>query len=116
MSALRENPITFTIANNGTDSDKLSSILSPAQLAAIGAITDILVFTPATFTGTVTVYVADKPGGTMVPLYVNGANVTLTAAKAIPLPVAAIGDLQFISGSNEGAERLIKVVFQLSIT
>lgn len=101
---------TITIANGGTDSNIINS------LAGFGAMIDFVIFAPAALTGTVTVLVASNELETVaancLPLYIGGANVTVTAAKANQISAASFGSLMLQSGSAEGAARTFVMVCQ----
>lgn len=102
--------ITLTIANTETDSN-IYDLTAPAA----GNMVDFVVYTPAALTGTVTLY-AGANASTLLPVYINGANVTLPAAKAVPIPMGGVRALQVKSGSAEGADRVFTVVIQFDLS
>lgn len=101
--------VTLTIPNGETESN-----IVPARLG-LGSGSDMTVETPATLTGTVTLYGSWKDSAVsadMKPIYISGSDVTLAAGKIIPIPSTAWAALQVRSGSAEGAARVFKITIQ----
>lgn len=102
--------VTATIANGATTSD----VVHLRDHAMVGLIM------PAAFTGTTITFTAsDSPTGTFVPVYDSDGNqisVAVAVSRALGLSGAeadALAPFQFVklvSGSTEGAERLVIVV------
>lgn len=81
-------------------------------------IVELMFFNPATFTGVVTILVGAAENmtiGNMVPLYISGANVTLTAGKGQSVPVGGFKSLAIQSGGTEAAARTVSVLGKVDI-
>ena len=92
----------LVIANSGTTSNALTA----NDLKFVEGVT---IFGPSALTGTATVQVS-YDGTNFLALQSGGADVTVTAAKALSInPLAAKG-LRVVSGSAEGAERTMRVL------
>lgn len=108
---------TLTIANGGSDSQRLSDVWSKGQArSTIGAASDLSIYAPAALTGVVTIQVAPKYGdvaGNFRPLQQGGADVTLAAGKVTNVKLGAFGDLRIHSAGVEAAQRDFDLVFQV---
>ena len=96
---------TFTIANAGTDSNKVNLIDNSDRRPL-----HMTVFAPAALTGTVTVKVSDVVGGTMVTLQSGGVDVTIAAGKAVAIGIIIAAEVQLVSSGAEAAERVFPVM------
>lgn len=98
--------ITATIAASGTTSNAVD--LNGRTLCGI--------FVPAAFTGTALTFLASPDGSTYVAVKDGAGNsVSLTVAQGQYIPVDAtklrgVRFLKIVSGSTEGAERVLTLV------
>ena len=99
----------LVIASSGTTTPERTA------KADYGDAENIVIFAPATLTGTVTVEVSDVPGGTFVPLQSGGADVTLPAGKATTITEVGFPAMRFKSGSAEAAARTFILSKQFKI-
>ncbi|CAB4165077.1 hypothetical protein UFOVP1537_51 [uncultured Caudovirales phage] len=112
---LTETVGTFTILSGATTSEKLSAILSKGQAKDLtGGMRNLTIFAPATLTGTVTVKIAPTEAATTFnTLTKDGTDVTVAAGKTATVTTGAFKDLQLVSGSAEGADRVFTIVAQI---
>lgn len=95
---------TATIASAGTTSEEISLQDNAARRSC-----DLTIFGPPALTGTVTVQVAEEPGGTFVALQSGGSDVTLPAVKATVINGLTAGAIRFVSSGAEAAERVFNI-------
>ena len=83
---------TLTILSGATSSEELNLTENAARRKK-----DLLFIAPTTLPETVTVHLAEAPGGTYQALAEGGSNVTLPAAKATPVRGITAGALKLIA-------------------
>lgn len=97
----------LTISNAGTTSN------------AIGSIDDaeaIVIYAPATLTGTVTVQVEPTETGTAwVDLTSGGSDVTIAAGNSVTITEGGFRQLRLSSSAAEGAARVFSVTKQFLV-
>jgi hypothetical protein len=105
---MARNAIPITIANGAT----VSSIAQGNGLTPVG------IYLPGAFTGTTLTFIASRPNGGQAGLVGDGAGASYTktvrAGDYIPLSrdlFTGIDCLQVVSGSSEGAARILQVIF-----
>ena len=80
-----------------------------------GGLANLVVFCPAAATGTLSLQISPVYGaaaGDWKTAQSAGADVALTAAKAVSVPELTFMDLRFHSSGSEGAQRDFVVEFQ----
>lgn len=107
----------LTIANGGTDTPALSSLMSKgAARSTFGNAGDLMVYAPAALTGVVTVQIkAAYAGSDWKTLNDGTADITIAAGKAVQVPMGALEDLRIHSAAAEGAARDFDVVIQINL-
>lgn len=106
--------VSLVIANGGTDSPALSVAWSKGMIrSTLGNAADVVINAPAALTGTCTLQVSDRIGGTWVTVQQDGTDVALHAGKATQITMAAYGDMRIHSDAAEGATRTFIVTIQI---
>lgn len=105
MSAHTAKVGTLQIANGGTNSAKLSSILSAGQMKVVRTAKSITIHAPAALTGTVKVGVSYDGGTNFTELNENGTDVSVAAGDARVIFSTGWDDLRLQSSVAEGAAR-----------
>lgn len=117
MSQLKSLVATLTIANGGTDSDLLSSLLSVGQLKVLSATCKFLEITgPAALTGTCTLMTVPTEGSTTwTTAIAPNSTGAIAAVQTVQIPVGGFADLKIHSGSAEGAARTFIIYAMLDV-
>lgn len=118
MAAHNVTRFVLSIPNGGTDSPYVSSLFSAGQLKALfGSLVQMIVYTPAALTGTVTMQIRSlEATGTPVTLQVvPGTDTAFAAAKGVVVNAGAFRDFRIRSSAAEGAQRDFEVVCQVTI-
>lgn len=101
---------TLTIASAATDSETFNN------KTVLGTMVDMIVYCPATLTGTITLQASYKEAPTTewFTVYINGANLAFAASKAVQCPIAAVKAIRIHSSASEGQEDIFHIVFNLA--
>lgn len=91
---------TLTIPSSGTTSNELSLQNANARRSC-----DLTIWGAAAFDGTVTVEVAEEPGGTFYTLQSGGSDVSIPAVKATVINGLTAGAIRLKSSTTETAAR-----------
>lgn len=107
----------LTIANGGTDSPALSSLISKGNArSTLGNSEAITISAPAALTGAVTVQVSPAYGsGNWKTLRQDGADVAVAAGAAVTINEVAFEDIRLHSAGAEAAARDFDIVCQINM-
>lgn len=109
----RHNAVfVLTISDGNTESNVIVSRVG------FGGMVDCIIVSPTTLPETVKVYVSaaeSTSSSDFQPLYVNGSDVTIPAAKAVAVPASAFNSLMLIAGSAVGGDREFKLICQYEV-
>lgn len=108
---------TLRIASGQSASAAISSATMNTK-TALGHIVDLLIYSPAALTGTITVETSwlESPGASdWRTLNVSGTDVAVGAGKAVLVSVAAMRALRLKSSGSEASDRDFVIVGQYDI-
>lgn len=116
MSYITDVVGSLTIANGGSTSGLLSSVLSEGQMKVLGSAAALSIKGPAALTGAVTVEVAQEyPGTSWTKLQRAGSDVAIGAADTVDIENPMFRDLRLVSAGTEGAERVFGLMAKLHV-
>lgn len=104
---------TLTIPNGTAASNVIASRL------AFGAASDMVIYAPGILPETVTLKAIGKDSDTNTAnfssVYVNGADLTIPAGKAVLIPTSSFGAICLTAGGNVAADRVFEVFGQMDV-
>lgn len=104
---------TMTIPSGQTKSNPVG------DQRTFGGCSEVVIYAPPALTGTVTLQVSTVPGSTTDADYSTlqfpaGTDFTISAGKAVVLPVGALNSMRVVSTNAEGAARAFSVMGQFA--